>query len=1117
MVLLVAVASFFVARALADRDARRDSERRAEVAAAQIHGRVTQAASLTESLRRFMLDAGGTGVTSDQFARNALRWLSPADFPAAAWVERVPDSRRAAYERRIGEPIVTSDPRHGTVPARSRSSYLAATLVSGFPPLSLAGIDLSGEPGMAAALDRATQLDRVIATPLAAASIATNGFFLVAPAPNLVQAALRPGHVVVFVPDPTLSAAADTPGLRLAVGGTATGGSPGGQTVSRSFTEAGQRFDVIVPREPVQGPAAALPWLVVGAGLVLAALAAALGISAARRVRAQDDLDRIFTLSSDLIAVANFDGYFTRVNPAVRPILGYTEEEFLARPYLEFVHPDDREQTAAEAGSIGRGKSTLTFENRYARKDGSYRQLEWTSTPVTADRAMYGVARDVTDRRRAEADLARLAGEQAALRRVATLVARQAPQAEVFGAIAEEIGQLLGAEEIRMLRYEDDDAVVVAASGRDEALPLGSRHSLAGDSAAVRVFRTGEPARVDNDETVGGPIAEAVRSAGLRWVVATPIMVEGRLWGTMATARSDQPQPPETESRLGQFTELMATAIANTESWARAERLTEEQAALRRVATLVAKEPAPADLFASVAEEVANVLGEADCSLLRDDGDGTATAVAVWGAGISRGFRPGTRWPADGDGVIATALREGRPCRISDYSATTGAFADAARGLGVRSAVGCPILVGGRPWGVMVVLRYEAEPFPPDTETRLAQFSDLVATAIANAEAGAEVERLADEQAALRRVATLVAQGSPASAVFDAVAAEMGRLLGADGVTLSRYEPDEQVTVVAHSGTDPQRVPAGTRVSHRGENLTSLVRRSKRSARMEREHHEGRPGIIAERVRTAGARASVGAPIVVEGRLWGVAIANWRGDDPPPADTEERMAQFAQLLDTAIANAENRAELIASRARLVTASDEARRRFERDLHDGVQQRLVSLALELHGAEELAPPENSEFIAQLAQLKQGLTGALDDLRELSRGIHPAILSEGGLGPALRTVARRSPVPVELSLSVDERLAEPVEVGAYYVVSEALTNAAKHARASRIDIAADVDDGVLRLTIDDDGVGGADPARGSGLIGLSDRVAALGGAIEINSPPGGGTSLRVEFPVAGRSLP
>jgi signal transduction histidine kinase len=249
----------------------------------------------------------------------------------------------------------------------------------------------------------------------------------------------------------------------------------------------------------------------------------------------------------------------------------------------------------------------------------------------------------------------------------------------------------------------------------------------------------------------------------------------------------------------------------------------------------------------------------------------------------------------------------------------------------------------------------------------------------------------------------------------------------------------------------------------------------------------------------------------VDGRLWGVVSAGWNGELSPPANTEQRMAQFAQLLDTATANADSRAELIASRARLVAASDEARRRFERDLHDGVQQRLVSLALELNLAETIALREDTELVAQLAHIRQGLSEALDDLRELSRGIHPAILSEGGLVRGLKALARRSAVPVELRVSIDERLADQVEVGAYYVVSEALTNAAKHARASNVEVTGYVHDGRLQLTIGDDGVGGADPARGSGLTGLADRVAALGGTIAISSPPGEGTSLHVELPV------
>jgi signal transduction histidine kinase len=208
---------------------------------------------------------------------------------------------------------------------------------------------------------------------------------------------------------------------------------------------------------------------------------------------------------------------------------------------------------------------------------------------------------------------------------------------------------------------------------------------------------------------------------------------------------------------------------------------------------------------------------------------------------------------------------------------------------------------------------------------------------------------------------------------------------------------------------------------------------------------------------------------------------------------------------------QSREELAASRTRIVAAGDQARRRIERDLHDGTQQRLVSLVLDLRAAEAAVPPEAPELRAQLARVADGLTGALDDLRELSRGIHPALLSEGGLGPALRSLARRSVVPVDLDLHVQSRLPEPVEVAAYYVVSEALANAAKHANASVVRVEAEAGDGRLRLSVHDDGVGGATPERGSGLIGLTDRVEALGGTITVHSTTGQGTRLRVDLPI------
>jgi signal transduction histidine kinase len=214
---------------------------------------------------------------------------------------------------------------------------------------------------------------------------------------------------------------------------------------------------------------------------------------------------------------------------------------------------------------------------------------------------------------------------------------------------------------------------------------------------------------------------------------------------------------------------------------------------------------------------------------------------------------------------------------------------------------------------------------------------------------------------------------------------------------------------------------------------------------------------------------------------------------------------------TAIANAEAQAELTASRARIVATADETRRRIERDLHDGTQQRLVSFGLGLRAAEAMVPPGADDLREQLARTAQGLAEAVEDLQELSRGIHPAILSKGGLGAAIKALGRRSAVPVELDVHVDRRLPKPVEVAAYYVVSEALTNAAKHAQASLIRVDVNDQDGMVRLAVTDDGVGGADPDQGSGLVGLRDRIEAVGGHIEIASPPGGGTSLVVAMPV------
>jgi signal transduction histidine kinase len=372
----------------------------------------------------------------------------------------------------------------------------------------------------------------------------------------------------------------------------------------------------------------------------------------------------------------------------------------------------------------------------------------------------------------------------------------------------------------------------------------------------------------------------------------------------------------------------------------------------------------------------------------------------------------------------------------------------------------------------------------------------------------AELRRVADEQAALRRVATLVARGVPPDQLLKRVVGEVGGLIGADATALLRYEPDGAATSLAEwseTGSPPQL----GRVTLDADSISARVLSTGRAAT--KASYEGAPGSAEARMREHGIRSSVAAPIVVGGRLWGVMIASWTEERPASPEIQERMAEFIELVATAIANAESRAELTASRARVVAAADETRRRIERDLHDGTQQRLISVGLEMRAAEAQVPPELTDLKAQLASAGKSLTGAVEELQEISRGIHPAILTRGGLRPALKTLARRSPVPVELHVSDDRRLPRPLEVAAYYIVSEALTNAAKHAGATELTVDMSAEDGFVRLSIADDGVGGADPARGSGLVGLKDRVEALRGTLEIASAPGGGTMLRATIPI------
>jgi signal transduction histidine kinase len=326
---------------------------------------------------------------------------------------------------------------------------------------------------------------------------------------------------------------------------------------------------------------------------------------------------------------------------------------------------------------------------------------------------------------------------------------------------------------------------------------------------------------------------------------------------------------------------------------------------------------------------------------------------------------------------------------------------------------------------------------------------------------------------------------------------------------MGRYESDGSITMVAGWPTPNQAFSIGSRLKVEAPSVSAMVLQTGRPARIE--SYGNKSGPFAREAQRLGMQAVVGAPIIVEGRIWGVIVVGSSGGAKPPADTEGRLASFTDLSSTAIANADSRAELVASRARVLVAADETRRRIERDLHDGTQQRLVSLAIELRAAEARVPVDLRDQRAAFSKAAKGLAETVEELQEISRGIHPAILSKGGLKPAIKTLARRSAVAVELDLQVDQRLPEQVEVAAYYVVSEALTNVDKYAHASLAHVDVHASGSAIELAVRDDGVGGADPMRGTGLIGLKDRVTALGGTMTIAGGPGEGTSVVASIPI------
>ena len=542
-------------------------------------------------------------------------------------------------------------------------------------------------------------------------------------------------------------------------------------------------------------------------------------------------------------------------------------------------------------------------------------------------------------------------------------------------------------------------------------------------------------------------------------------------------------------------------------------RVAEEQAALRRVAVLVARAAPPGEVFAAVTQEAGQLLGADQAMLSRYDLGGAVSVMASWSS-VGAGASVGTQMGVEVGNLHMRVFRTRQAAGLEDYAGVSGSAAEVARESGVHASVGAPVIIAGQLWGVMIVASTRA-PLPVGAEARLAGFTELAATAIADAQARTELRAFAEEQAALRRVAMLVARAAPPEQVFTAVAEEIGQLIpDADFALVGRYNTDRAVEVVGGWDRTGSRELVGLQASLGGADVSTLVFDRNQPVRIDRLH--GESSRIARAAHEEGVRCCVGAPISVEGWPWGVMIVASTRKGTLPEGAEHRLAGFAEPAATAVANAEAQAALAASRARMVAAADQTRRRIERDLHDGAQQRLVSLALQLRAAQAAVPPEAEELAGRLEGAIREATGALEELREIAHGLHPALLTESGLRPALRALARRSAVPVDLNVRVAGRLPEQIEVSGYYVVAEAMANAAKHARASAVSVEVEVAGDALRVIVRDDGTGGADLTSGAGLVGLKDRVEAQGGRFLLDSPRGAGTSVHVEFPLASGAV-
>jgi signal transduction histidine kinase len=542
--------------------------------------------------------------------------------------------------------------------------------------------------------------------------------------------------------------------------------------------------------------------------------------------------------------------------------------------------------------------------------------------------------------------------------------------------------------------------------------------------------------------------------------------------------------------------------------------LAEEQAALKRVAVAVATESAAERVFDVVTEEVARLVGADAANLVCfGPGPGEGLIVGKWSESGVKIPDAGTVVTIERGAALAEVVRTGKPVRMAmDDPHVPAELHKRLIALGVTSLVAAPIVVSGEIWGALVVSVTRDLSFAANVEDRLGQFAGLVAVSVANAQAREELAALAEEQAALSRVAVAVATEERPERLFGVVSEEIGRLFGADSGATVRYGDDEDGAVIVGAWQRDGEFGALPGVPRPLPFEGGAIARVAQTGRTARIDQETEPPELRERMLAAHVSSGVAAPIVVSGRLWGAtAISNGGDLGRFPPGVEERLEKFTSLVAVALANAEAREQLRASRARIVQAGDAERRRLERNLHDGAQQRLVALSLRLRVAQSRLAEDPATAAEMIGEASDELTLGLEELRELARGIHPAILTDHGLTPAVEALATRATIPVEVHGLPPERLAEQIEAAAFYVVSEALANVAKYAAASfaRVDLTRD--DGVLVVEVSDDGVGGADAGGGTGLRGLCDRVEALGGRFGVSSERGRGTTVRAELPL------